>query len=73
MRTICEEVNVAETFWPRQGEMIVVLLKAVKGTVASVAFQPQVKICSLEKKIQHNAKVHEFKLPLFSGRKNVSE
>lgn len=53
--------------------MIVVLLKAVKGTVASVAFQPQVKICSLEKKIQHNAKVHEFKLPLFSGRKNVSE
>ncbi len=45
MRTICEEVNVSETFWPRHGEMIIVLLKALKGTVASVTFQSKVNIC----------------------------
>lgn len=40
MRTIYEEVNVSETFWPRQGEMIIVLLKAAKDTQTLVTFHP---------------------------------
>lgn len=35
MRTFFEEVNVTETFWPRQGEMIVVMLKAAKEHLLS--------------------------------------
>lgn len=48
MRTICEEVNVIETFWPRQtGEMIIGLLKASKGTVILFTQYSTLGICEV--------------------------
>lgn len=38
MRTMWEEVNLIKTFWPRQGEMIVVLLKGT-ATLCLVCLQ----------------------------------